>query len=125
MHVDRFTPDPHEPSAKPYAMVGAGKLTSTIWKTENSEAGWRYRFNFFRVAANGRVGQKFRPLDLVKLIRLVRLLAIAGRSLALPYRHRNCSPPNDLHRLLRFLANVGDFPFLPGLLCLIHSDSPA
>jgi glutaredoxin len=51
------------PRVKPYAMVGSGKLTSAIWKTGDEASGWRYRFNLFRMSANGRVEQRFRPAD--------------------------------------------------------------
>ena len=33
---------------KPTMLVGAGPLTSAIWKLGNDESGWRYRFNVVR-----------------------------------------------------------------------------
>ena len=59
----------------PYAMLGAGKLVSTIWKSGNEQAGWRYCFNLFRMSSRGRVGQKFSPTDVLSLVKLARVLA--------------------------------------------------
>ena len=63
------------PRIKPYAMVGSGKLTSAIWKTGDEASGWRYRFNIFRMSANGRVEQQFRPADLFNFLKLTRVIA--------------------------------------------------
>lgn len=60
---------------KPYAMVGAGKLVSTLWKSGDQQAGWRYHFNLFRMTARGQVGQLLSPGDLIDLIKLARVLA--------------------------------------------------
>ena len=61
---------------KPYASVGAGELTSFLWKTGDQDAGWRYRFNIFRLAAHGsRVTQLFRPQDIFHLVKLTQVLA--------------------------------------------------
>jgi len=56
-------------------MLGAGTITSTLWKTGNELEGWRYRFNIFRFAANGHVGQKLKPTDLKHLVKLAQVLA--------------------------------------------------
>ena len=60
---------------KPYAMVGAGRLTSTLWKIGDQQAGWYYRFNIFWMTDRGRVGQRFSPADIVDLVKLARVLA--------------------------------------------------
>jgi hypothetical protein len=60
---------------EPYEMLGAGKLVSTLWKTGDQQAGWRYHFNLFRMTDRGHVGQRFSPDDLVDLIKLARVLA--------------------------------------------------
>lgn len=61
---------------KPYAMLGAGRLTATLWKEGNEHAGWQYRFNLFRMSRNsGRVSQRFLPRDVPDLARLAQLLA--------------------------------------------------
>lgn len=60
---------------KPYAMVGSGRLASSIWKTGDESSGWEYRFNVFRLAPGGRVGQRFRPNDLKDIVKLVKVLA--------------------------------------------------
>lgn len=56
-------------------MVGAGKLVSTLWKSGDQQAGWRYHFNLFRMSARGQVGQLLAPEDLIDLIKLARVLA--------------------------------------------------
>ena len=61
---------------KPMGMVGAGPLTSTIWKTGDERGGWSYRFNLFRMSTRGgRVSQLFRPTDLVDFVKIARVLA--------------------------------------------------
>lgn len=64
------------PHPKPMAMVGAGPLTSAIWKTGDEQGGWRYRFNLFRqLAPTGHVSQLFQPTDLTHLVKLTQVLA--------------------------------------------------
>jgi len=61
---------------KPMGMVGAGPLTSMIWKTGDQDAGWRYRFNLFRTSARGgRVSQLFTPADVIHFVKLAHVLA--------------------------------------------------
>jgi len=60
---------------KPYAMVGAGKLASSIWKRGSEEKGWCYRFNVLRLSSDGHAGQLFRPSDLTHFVKLARVLA--------------------------------------------------
>jgi hypothetical protein len=60
---------------KPMAIVGAGPLTSMIWKDGDRHSGWRYRFNAFRSAAGGRVSQLFRPADVIHFVKLAQVLA--------------------------------------------------
>ncbi len=61
---------------KPMGMVGAGPLTSMIWKTGDEESGWRYRFNLFRTTAHGeRVAQLFTPTDVIHFVKLAHVLA--------------------------------------------------
>lgn len=61
---------------KPMAMVGAGPLTSAIWKSGDVQGGWRYRFNLFRqLARTGHVSQLFHPADLTHLVKLTQVLA--------------------------------------------------
>ena len=61
---------------KPMAMVGAGRLTSMIWKDGDERAGWRYSFNLFRLAAQGgRVSQLFKPADVIHFVKLAQVLA--------------------------------------------------
>lgn len=61
---------------KPMGMVGAGPLTSMIWKSGDEDAGWRYRFNLFRTTARGgRVSQLFTPADVIHFVKLAHVLA--------------------------------------------------
>jgi hypothetical protein len=61
---------------KPMGIVGAGPLTSMIWKTGDQDAGWRYRFNLFRTPARGgRVSQLFTPADVIHFVKLAHVLA--------------------------------------------------
>lgn len=61
---------------KPYCSVGAGQLTSFIWKSGDEQAGWRYQFNIFRLRSKGsRVTQLFAPRDLFHFVKLVQVLA--------------------------------------------------
>jgi hypothetical protein len=58
------------------AMVGAGPLTSAIWKLGDEQGGWRYRFNLFRqLAGSGHVSQLFQPSDLTYFVKLTQVLA--------------------------------------------------
>ncbi len=61
---------------KPYCSLGAGCLSSFLWKIGDQGSGWRYRFNLFRLAGkNGRVSQLFRPADLMHFVKLVQVMA--------------------------------------------------
>lgn len=61
---------------KPYCTVGAGQLTSFVWKSGDESGGWRYRFNIFRLSAKGsRVNQLFSPRDLFHFVKLTQVLA--------------------------------------------------
>jgi hypothetical protein len=61
--------------AKPYAMVGAGKLASSIWKDGNEARGFHYSFNVFRLSSSGSVRQKFVASDLRHFVKLIHLLS--------------------------------------------------
>jgi len=61
---------------KPMMLVGAGPLTSTIWKLGNEESGWRYRFNVARqLVASECVTDLFQPMDLIQFVKLIQVLA--------------------------------------------------
>lgn len=63
-------------SAQPYAMLGAGQLTSAVWKRGELASGWAYRFNIYRMSCGeGRVSQLFRPADVPDLVKLCHVLA--------------------------------------------------
>lgn len=70
------TPLSQSAIAKPYCSVGAGQLTSFVWKSGDVSAGWRYQFNVFRLTADsGRVSQLFAPADLMHFVKLTQVLA--------------------------------------------------
>lgn len=61
---------------KPYCSIGAGSLSSFLWKRGDQVAGFRYRFNLFRLhARTGQVSQTLRPSDLHDLAKLIQVLA--------------------------------------------------
>lgn len=63
-------------TSKPYCSVGAGPLTSFVWKAGEHSGGWRYQFNVFRLVADGgRVSQLFAPADLFHFVKLTQVLA--------------------------------------------------
>ena len=62
--------------SKPMAMIGAGRLTSMIWKNGDERSGWRYSFNLFRLTSQGgRVSQLFKPTDVIHFVKLAQVLA--------------------------------------------------
>jgi hypothetical protein len=89
--------------SKPYCMLGAGKLASAVWKTGDQPAGWRYRFNCFRMPfGTGRVSQLFRPADLTDLVKLCQVLAAT-------LAEDGCIPPAEraaLHQLAAQLDRI-------------------
>ena len=59
----------------PHAVVGAGKLVATVWKS-NCDGWVGYQFNTYAVdAASGTATQLFHPEDLSNLVRLCHALA--------------------------------------------------
>ena len=61
---------------KPMGMVGAGRLTSMIWKDGDPQSGWRYKFNLFRTGARGgRISQLFQPADVIHFVKLAQVIA--------------------------------------------------
>ena len=86
---------------QPYAVLGAGKLVSFLWKDGNPQEGWQYTFNVFRAdRRTGEVSQTFRPTDVKPLAKLTRLLAFELANDA-------CLPP-DLRDDLGCLASCLD-----------------
>ena len=43
-------PNKQTTTKKPYTMLGAGQLVSTIWKDGDEQSGWSYRFNVYRMS---------------------------------------------------------------------------
>jgi hypothetical protein len=61
---------------EPYAMLGAGPVTASLWKKTDTRDRFAYRFNLFRMCGcTGRITHRFTPADLPDLARLVQLLA--------------------------------------------------
>lgn len=82
---------------QPYAVFGADKLVSFLWKQGDEATGWQYRFNVFRCERQtGEANQLFGPKDVEALAKLTRLLAFELAS-------DGCLPP-DLRDDLACLA---------------------
>lgn len=89
-------------NSKPYCSVGAGRLTSFVWKTGDLVGGWRYRFNVFRLAScGGRVTQLFGPSDLFHFVKLSQVLASV-------LADDGCLSPVDRRVLKRLAADLDD-----------------
>lgn len=87
---------------KPYCSVGAGPLTSFVWKSGHEESGWRYQFNLFRLAADGgRVSQLFTPSDLMHFVKLAQVLATV-------ITDDGCLSPVDRGVLKRLAADLDE-----------------
>jgi hypothetical protein len=72
-------------SNKPYTMLGAGKLTSAMWKEGGPDSGFRYRFNIYRMdKKTGQVEQIFQPADVESLVKLARVLGMLLAEMARP-----------------------------------------
>ena len=64
-------------ASKPYEIVGAGQLVSSVWKAGDKQSGWTYRFNVYRMSRrNGHVSQLLRPADVRDLVKLCQVLAM-------------------------------------------------
>jgi len=62
--------------SKPYAIIGAGRLVSALWKRTDESHDWQYRFNVYRMSPlNGQVSRLLRPSDVVDLVKLCHVLA--------------------------------------------------
>ncbi len=61
---------------RPYAMVGAGDLTASIWKSPESSNEPTYVFNVFRMErGSGQVSQRFVTADVSDFVKLAHVLA--------------------------------------------------
>jgi hypothetical protein len=61
---------------KPYAILGAGQLSSALWKAGDEQRGWTYRFNIYRMSSRtGHVSELLRPQDVGDLVKLCQVLA--------------------------------------------------
>ena len=61
---------------RPYCTIGAGQLTSIVWKIGDQDSGWRYRFNLFRLTRDcAQVSQLYKPSDVRDFVKLAQVLA--------------------------------------------------
>jgi hypothetical protein len=61
---------------KPYALLGSGRLTSSLWKIVNPNNDIEYRFNLFRIdRETGTVNQWLGLEDIESLVKVSRVLA--------------------------------------------------
>lgn len=88
---------------KPYCSVGAGRLTSFLFKQGDPRAGWQYDFNLFCLTdAGGRVTQLFAPSDLTHFLKLVQVLASV-------IADDGCLASQERDQLLDLAADLDDF----------------
>lgn len=77
-YYNNATPYLKEEHQKPHAIVGAGALSSTIWRSQDLSDKDSIHFNVFRInAKTGDVTQRFSVSDIPDLARLVQVLALA------------------------------------------------
>lgn len=63
-------------SMKPYAMIGAGRLSSALYKSGDQDSGWQYRFNIFRTCeSSGKPKYWLRPKEILDLLKLLQVLS--------------------------------------------------
>lgn len=87
-------------ATRPYELVGAGQLASAIWKHGDSQSGWDYRFNIFRMKPqNGRVSQLLSPCDVHDLVKLSRVLAAV-------LADDGCIAASERHSLVELAAQL-------------------
>lgn len=61
---------------RPYATLGSGPITSSLWKSDLPDTKCHYRFNLYRTnARSGLTSNWFRPQDIEPLIRTLSVLA--------------------------------------------------
>ena len=58
----------------PYAVLGAGVLTSCLQREDEGRQK-RYRFNLFRTHIDGQVTHRLRPEDLPSIVKVCQVLA--------------------------------------------------
>ena len=88
-------------SIKPYAVIGAGQLTASLYKSGDAFTGFEYRFNLVRLERkSGRLVQWYRPADVVALLKLLRVLSAE-------LDHDGCMN-TSLRRQLRRISNHVD-----------------
>lgn len=88
---------------KPYCSVGAGRLTSFLFKQGDPRAGWQYSFNLFCLTdSGGRVTQLFAPTDLTHFLKLVQVLAAV-------IADDGCLASEERDELLDLVADLDDF----------------
>ena len=96
---------------KPMMLVGAGQLTSAIWKLGNEESGWRYRFNMVRQSVpSGCVTDLFQPMDLICFIKLIQLLAAEIANDGCLTHNERLMLRNLAQRLDEFVGGAADAP---------------
>ena len=77
---------------RPYAVLGAGALVSSLHKRRRGLDRWSYRFNIYRQASTGAVTQLFQPDDVMDLVKLSQVLAFS-------IAEDGCLDPNVRRRL--------------------------
>ncbi len=61
---------------RPTEYVGAGPLTSAVWKLGSDQSRWSYCFNVVRQTSDGgHCNDLFQPADLIHFVKLIQVLA--------------------------------------------------
>lgn len=75
-HANRTVMSNERSKGEAYEMVGAGRLSSRIWKSGSEQKGWKYRFSVSRLhPLRGRESCLFSPADIPDLAQLAQRLA--------------------------------------------------
>lgn len=100
MQPSTDAPSDQEYCKKPYSFVGAGRLTSMLWKTGNVHSVCEYRFNIVR---GPNLKESFNPLfepsDLSDLVKLVQVMASV-------IADDGCLPADDRRRLRSLITDL-------------------
>jgi len=83
--------------------VGAGPLTSSVWKLGGEQSGWRYRFNIVRrTIGQSNLTELFQPDDLIHFIKLIQVLAAVITA-------DGCLTPTERTLLSKLAARLDEF----------------
>ncbi len=98
-------PSDEDFAKKPYSFVGAGRLTSMLWKAGSEHSEWTYRFNIVRgPTVLESFNPLFEPADLSDLVKLVQVMASV-------IADDGCLNANDRERLRTLFTDLDALTF--------------